>query len=248
MSACNLVVLAGAIFATGVAAISAIIAAVIDRSGAGVDWVSRTWGRQMLRIVGADLEVSGVENIDSGRSYIIISNHSSHFDIPTMYAALPTLQIRYLAKMELSRIPIFGRALVAAGHIMVDRSDRSKAIKSMRAARERILAGTSVSVFAEGTRSKDGRLAPFKKGGFMVSLETGVPILPLSIVGGWRIHQRDTWKITRGRTIRVVVHPPVDPAAFSLENREELMEVVRGAIVVGLEDGTPLQDRCPTSS
>lgn len=247
MPVCNLVVLAGLILVTGTAALSAMVAAVIDRSGAGVDWVSRTWGRQMLRIAGVDLEVSGIENIDPGRSYIIISNHSSHFDVPTMFAALPGLQIRYLAKKELLKIPIFGRALVVTGHIMIDRSDRAKAIESMRAARERILAGTSVSVFAEGTRSKDGRLGPFKKGGFMVALETGVPILPLSIVGGWRVHQRDTWKITRGKKVHVLVHPPVDTADFSLENRETLMDEVRDIVAGGLDEVAPLQDRCATS-
>ncbi|MFC1888319.1 lysophospholipid acyltransferase family protein [Thermodesulfobacteriota bacterium] len=248
MSACNLVVLTGLIFLTGVAALSAMAAAVIDRSGAGVDWVSRAWGRLMLRMAGVDLEVSGYENVDPGRSYIIISNHSSHFDVPTMFAALPDLQVRYLAKKELLKIPIFGHALIMAGHIMIDRSDREKAIESMRAARERILAGTSVSFFAEGTRSRDGRLGLFKKGGFMVALETGVPLLPLTIVGGWRVHHRDTWKITRGETIRVIVHPPVEPAGFSLETREALMETVRKAIAGGLEDGAPSQDRCATSN
>ena len=214
---------------TLLASSAAIICSFFDRRGRLIDIVSRTWAFLILKAAGAKVAVSGLEHLEPDRPYIVIANHASHFDVPVLVRAMPGLQLRWVAKKELLKIPVFGWAIQRAGHIIIDRSDRNAAYESMRHARTRIRNGTSVMVFAEGTRSVEGRMGPFKKGGFILAREVEVQILPVTICGSWRIHHKDSWRIHPG-TIDVVIGPPVDPSEDASGKMEDLIDGVRRTI------------------
>ena len=154
----------------------AIAPSLVTRTGNPVHRVARTWSRSILAVSGIRVAVSGLERIDPARPYIFMSNHQSNFDIPVLLAHLP-LQFRWLAKAELFKIPVFGRAMRGAGYISIDRADREAAFKSLGEAAETIRKGVAIMIFPEGTRSLDGTLKPFKKGGFVLAVDAGVPIL-----------------------------------------------------------------------
>lgn len=167
------------------------------------------------------------ETIRAGRQPVIfMSNHESQMDPPILIAALP-LPAVYIAKQELKYLPFIGWAAWAAGVIFIDRRDRERALGSIHAAALQIRAGKSVVIFPEGTRSRTGQLLPFKKGGFALALDAGVPIIPIATVGGFQVLPRGTLKFRPGR-YRVIVGEPVDPASHP--NREALMATVRSRI------------------
>jgi len=209
---------------------AAIICSLFDRSGRLIDLVTRTWAFLVLKTAGAKVAVCGIEHLMPGRPYVVVANHASHFDVPAMVRAMPGLQLRWVAKKELLKVPVFGWAIQRAGHIIIDRSDRKAAYESLRRARTRIRNGTSVMFFAEGTRSVDGRVGRFKKGGFFLAREVGVQILPVAVRGSWRIHRRETWQINPG-TIDIVIGRPVDPGEDTSGKIEELIEGVRRTVV-----------------
>jgi 1-acyl-sn-glycerol-3-phosphate acyltransferase len=169
-----------------------------------------------------------------GQSYVIMSNHQSHFDVLAFYGHF-LRQFRWVMKQELRKVPGLGAGCAAVGHIFIDRSSREAAIASLRAARPLLAGGISVMIFPEGTRSPDGRMLPFKKGGFMTALELGLPILPVSISGSRHVLPGRTMKLLPGR-IGIRIHAPIDPASYGLERRAELMADVRSSIARGLSD------------
>jgi 1-acyl-sn-glycerol-3-phosphate acyltransferase len=163
-----------------------------------------------------------------------MSNHRSQADIPAVIAALDEFQLRWVAKKELTRIPIFGWALQRAGHIIVDRSDHRQAVESLRAAREKMQTGISVVIFPEGTRSLPGqRLLPFKKGGFMLAHETGIPIVPVVVLGSGDVLPPHSWH-PRGGDVEVIVGPPIPVAGL---DRDELVRRVETFMLEHLEAG-----------
>jgi len=187
-----------------------ILLGLFDPVGKRVYEIGRFWSWTILKIGGVSLNVQGLTQLDPRRQYVFMANHQSNIDIPVLMQSLPGFQLRWIAKKELLWVPFFGWAMWAAKHITVDRSDRLDAVKSLKQAKERIDAGISVVVFPEGTRSKDGRLLPFKRGGFLLAIQTGAPIVPVTIngsgavlrVGGWRLH-RGKIDVTIGETIPV---------------------------------------------
>jgi 1-acyl-sn-glycerol-3-phosphate acyltransferase len=193
---------------------------------------ARFWARVGLRLAGVRLEVEGAGNPPAGQAVIYMPNHQSNFDILALFAGLPG-QFRWLAKEELFRIPLFGLAMRRTGYIAVDRADRRKALLSMQEAAQRIAAGTSVVVFPEGTRSPDGHLLPFKKGGFMLALQAQAPVVPVAIAGSHAVMPKGSRWI-RGGTIRVAIFPPVPTAGLDAAARDALMERVRVPIARAL--------------
>jgi 1-acyl-sn-glycerol-3-phosphate acyltransferase len=146
-------------------------------------------------------------------------------------AALQEFQLRWVAKVELTRVPVFGWALKHTGHIIIDRSNHVQAVATLRAARSKMEEGVSVVIFPEGTRSPaDQALLPFKKGGFMLALETGFPIVPIAVRGSREILPRGSWQPASGE-IEVVVGAPIPVAGV---DREELVERVRSFILTNL--------------
>jgi len=161
----------------------------------------------MFKASGISFTCSGKENIEPGKSYIYISNHSSILDIPSVKLSLP-FNVKFIAKKELFKIPLFGFAMKRVGQIPIDRQNRRKAIESLGIAKQRLKDGFSIWMAPEGTRSTDGNVGKFKKGAFMTARQAEVEIVPVSICGPWRILPRNTRKIVPGR-IDVHIHPPI---------------------------------------
>jgi 1-acyl-sn-glycerol-3-phosphate acyltransferase len=188
---------------------------------------ARFWARVSLLLAGVRLTVAGHEHLPEC-AVIYMPNHQSNFDILALHAGLP-VQFRWLAKEELFRIPLFGFAMRRTGYIAINRSDRKQAIQSMAEAARRISEGTSVIVFPEGTRSPDGALLPFKKGGFMLAIDAGAPIVPVAIRGSHDVMPKHSRWI-RGGHIRVTIFPAVPTAGTTPAGRDALMEAVRRPI------------------
>ena len=166
-----------------------------------------------------------------GQSYVILCNHQGDFDILALYGFLGR-QFRWVIKQELRRVPFLGWGCAAIGHIFVDRSNSRAAIASLEAAKPRLAGGVSVLFFPEGTRSTDGRLLPFKRGGFVMARQLGLPILPVTISGSLRVLPKRCL-FPRPGTIRVRFHPEIDTAAGA--SLEEIVERTRAAIESGLD-------------
>jgi 1-acyl-sn-glycerol-3-phosphate acyltransferase len=173
------IVLAWTILATMFFGISSILASFLDKTGNIAHRVARIWAASILRVSGIRVKLNGLKNIDPSKSYIYMANHQSNFDIPVLLAHLP-VQFRWLAKAELFKIPLFGLAMKRVGYISIDRSDFRSAVKSLKKAAETIRKGTSVVIFPEGTRSLDGKIHDFKKGGFIMAIDSRFPLFLLS--------------------------------------------------------------------
>lgn len=178
------------------------------------------------RIAGAKIKLVGFDKIDPAGTYIFMSNHVSNLDPPVLVPLIPR-RTSVLAKKEIWRIPILGRALDLAEIVPVERSNRDAALQSIKRAGEVMRHGINMTIYPEGTRSPDGRLLPFKKGPFHLALETGFPIVPVTILGTEEMMPKGS-NIVKSGTATLVFHAPIDPKAFP--NREELMEAVREAI------------------
>ncbi len=192
----------------------------------------RFWGWAGLRLAGVRITVSGQEHLPRTGATIFMPNHQSQFDILALFAGIPN-QFRWLAKAELFRIPLFGLAMRRAGYIPVTRDDRRKSLLSMQEAARRIIGGTSVIVFPEGTRSPDGHLLPFKKGGFMLALQSQVPIVPVAIHGSNRILPKHSFWL-QGGAIRIEILPSFPTAGLSPADREPLIAAVRSSLAEAL--------------
>lgn len=215
-------------------AASAIVCTLFDSSGRVYASHARIWARLSLALAGASVNIRGIEHIPDGPA-IFMSNHQSNFDILSLLATLPR-QIHWIAKKELFEIPVFGPSMLRGGYIPLDRSDGRKALKSMDNAARIIRDGKSVVMFPEGTRSRDTRLLPFKRGGFMLALKAGVPVVPVTISGGGRVNPAGRTRIYRG-VINITLHPPLTPeTAVSRASAETaLMEQVHNSIASALE-------------
>lgn len=197
--------------------------------------VGTAWAWLLCRVNFTRVRLVGRENARRGQAYVIMSNHQSHFDVLAFYGHWGR-QFRWVMKQELRRVPVLGAATAAYGNIFIDRSNREKAIEGLKAARPLFEQGISVMIFPEGTRSTDGRMREFKKGGFLLAIDAGLPILPVSITGTHRILPgRRMW--LRPGKVRITVHPPIETAGFAPEDRDRLMAVVRAAIASGLPEG-----------
>lgn len=185
------------------------------------------WSRALLRELGVRVRVHGAEHLRDWRPALVMSNHQSHYDVPVLFQVIPP-PLRMIAKAELGRVPIWGAAMRAAGIVFVDRSDRARAIASLALAKSELAQGVSVWIAPEGTRSRDGALGPFKKGGFVLAEEVGAEIVPVTISGTREVLPADSLDVQRGVEVQVTVHPRVDPRAFP--DRDALIAAVRAAI------------------
>lgn len=193
-----------------------------------VFWMARLWSRGLLAASGLRLEVSSRPVLDPSRAFVFMPNHQSLYDIPAMIATLP-LPAVFFAKRSLFQIPIFGWALRAGGFISVDRRDRSRAKESFSKAVRTLQKGRSTVIFPEGTRSLDGGLLPFERGGFLLAIKSGAAIVPAGIRGTMATRKRGGWKVTPG-TIRVVYGEPMETSDYSVRSRGELIESTRETI------------------
>jgi|SaaInl8_200m_RNA_FD_contig_101_126475_length_4442_multi_4_in_0_out_0_3 1-acyl-sn-glycerol-3-phosphate acyltransferase len=216
--------------------IIAIVVSVFETSGNMSHKVARAWSISCLLVSLIKVRVDGLWNIKPDCSYIYMANHQSNYDIYVLLGYLP-VQFRWLAKAMLFKIPIFGRAMRGAGYISIDRANRSLAIQSLKKAAETIRKGTSVVIFPEGTRSPDGRILPFKKGGFYLALDSGVPIVPVIIHGTRDIMAKNRLLIKPGNVL-VEVMKPVKTSGYTLETRYELMNKIQNIMREAVEKKT----------
>ena len=191
--------------------------------------IARLWARMLLRLASTTVRVIGVENVLTNRPQIFMANHQSDFDILVVLAHIPG-QFRWIAKQELFRIPIFGRAMRNAGYIEIDRQNHAKALQSIAEAARKIRDGKSVVTFPEGTRSQDGTVRPFKQGLFHLAIHAGVPIVPISIIGAHEIMPKRSLNVKPG-TITMIIDKPVEVTGYTIETRAELIERVRSIII-----------------
>ena len=206
----------------------AIIVSFFTRTGNPVHIIARIWARSILMASRVPVRVSGLSNIEPDKSYVYMANHQSNFDIPVLLGYLP-VQFRWLAKAELFKIPLFGRAMRGAGYVKIDRFNQESAFESINEAARKMRNGVSVMIFPEGTRSKDGRIKSFKKGGFFMAVDSGVPIVPVIIRGTWPIMAKTSLRINRG-DVEMEIAKPIDTTGYSKETKEELMNKVRTVI------------------
>ncbi len=221
------------IFTTGYFALLSILISYISKSPYTTHKIARIWAKSILLVSGIKVIAKGNSNIDPARNYIYMSNHMSNFDIPVLLAHLP-LHLRWLAKAELFEIPIFGPAMKSADYISIDRSNLRSAIRSLKKAAKNIRDGLSVLIFPEGTRSKDNNIQPFKKGGFVIAVDSGIPIIPVIIQGTWKIMPKKQFLIKPGNVI-LEIAKPVETANYTRKTTGDLMEKVRNVIVESFE-------------
>lgn len=210
-----------------------IVLSLIDGKGNLVHYIGKFWSLFNLHLTGTRLTVKGREKIERGKPYIVMSNHQSLLDVLALIGRIP-LQIRWIVKRELRKIPVFGYALERMGHIYIDRGDHENAYRGLDVAAERIRGGTSVIIFPEGTRSRDGRLMRFKKGGAYLAIKSGVSILPVTVNGGHFALPKGTMALMPGK-MEIIVGDPIDPTKYGDEGLEELMDDVKSAIEKNLD-------------
>ena len=216
------------ILSTVILGLLVIAVSFFTKKGIMVHYIARVWGKGILWASGIQVTTRGFDTGLMDRSCIYMSNHQSNYDIPVLYSGLP-VQFRWLAKAELFKIPLFGRSMRSAGYISIDRSNRKSAFQSLKKAAEMIRNGTSVMIFPEGTRSGDGILLPFKKGGFVLAVDAGVPIVPIRISGTHNIMPKGRLLISRGK-VRIDVGKPIQSADYTRKTKDDLMEQVRAAM------------------
>ena len=206
-----------------------IISLIFDRSGKAIHSIGRLWSRSLLLLSGVTVEVKGLENILAGKPQIFASNHQGAFDILALQAFIP-IQFRWVAKRSLFKIPIIGWSMSLAGYVSMDRERAGSAYRSIETAAEKVRNGICVLIFPEGTRSATGELLPFKRGGFLLAIKSGAPVVPLSIRGSTGIMRKGSLFIRPG-LIKIAIGRPIQTAGA---DEKALMAGVRKAIEDGL--------------
>ena len=227
---------------SGFFAVITILTSFVSTDGETPHKVARIWAKCILAASNIKVTVKGLSNLDRTGSYIYMPNHVSNFDIPVLQAYLP-VQFRWLAKAELFKIPIFGYAMKRAGYISINRFDRKSAIQSLNKAAEIIRNGTSVIIFPEGTRSQNQNIQSFKKGGFVLAVDSGVPIIPIIIHGTWTIMQKKQILVRPGNVV-LEIKKPIKTSDYTRKTKDDLMEKIRNIILDSYEKNKKNETLC----
>ncbi len=220
------------VFSTIIHATAPIVAAILRiryRPGGVYDWGTNDWSRDLLAAAGTKVRAEGLERIPRDQPVVYASNHSSMFDIWALAATLPG-SVRFVAKEELTRVPLLGPGMLAAGHISIDRGRKKQAFEAYARAAQTIRSGFSAVVFPEGTRSRTGELLPFKNAPFGLAIAAQVPLVPVYVhntfeilpKGGFRLHPRP---------ILIRIGEPIPTEGLTPQDRERLRDRVRAAIL-----------------
>jgi 1-acyl-sn-glycerol-3-phosphate acyltransferase len=216
-----------------------LASSLFETRGRFAHWCARTWSRLILRTTGVRVDVTGLDRIDPDGTYVFVANHQSIYDIPILFWSVPN-QLRIIAKESLGNFPFLGWHLRRTGHMLVDRSRPDKS-RIFGWASRLTADGLSLIVFPEGTRSADGRVGRFKGGSFFLALESGLPVVPLSVVGSRHVMLKGRLATYPGH-VRLIVHPPIDTTGLSGRDAREFAERVREIIAPDAEtdlDQTP---------
>lgn len=195
---------------------------------AAIARIIRTWARAIVWAAGIELHAENLELIDPARRYILIANHYSYFDIPCIFAAIPQ-PIRFMAKVSLFKIPIFGWALARSGFIPIDRKNRRTAVKSFDLAGERIRRGNTIVVFPEEGRSRERAMRPFQRGAFLLAIKSELPIVPMAIKGTYDVMRAGQLRVKRG-PVTITLTPPIETSGVSVRDKERLSQEARSRI------------------
>lgn len=193
-------------------------------------WGGILWSRFCCILTPVTLRKSGMHHVRRDQTYVLVANHQSYYDVLVLVGYLP-LNLKWVMKQELRKIPVFGYACEKVGHIFVDRSNRKAALASVEKAKATIQNGSGIMFMPEGTRSTDGKLLPFKKGAFRFALDIGLPIVPVTIAGTHNILPTGTLDLYPGPA-SITIHEPIDPTPYGEERIDELIELVRLTISV----------------
>jgi len=202
---------------------AAILRALRGAPAASVHRSYVGFARVCVRIAGTELMLRGADRIAPGRSYVVVVNHESTWDPICVVAALPYLLLRFLAKGQLMRIPIFGNALALTGNVRVERTQTAGDVSRVQEGMDRRDPAVSVLFFAEGTRSRDGAFRPFRMGAFATALASGLPVLPIAVAGTYAIWPKGTLRLAR-RPVAIEVGEPISTTGLTFEDRGALRD------------------------
>jgi 1-acyl-sn-glycerol-3-phosphate acyltransferase len=190
---------------------ASIVSSLWDRRGRFAHGCARAWSWLILKTTGVTVDVEGLDRLQSGKTYVFVANHQSHYDTPVVFSSLP-YQLRIIAKASLAQFPVLGWHLKRGGHLFVDRRnpDRSGILRRWRAL---VSEGLSLIIYAEGTRSADGRVARFRAGSFLLAIQAGLPVVPLAIVGTRSVMPKGRLRTEPGAVV-LIVHDPITPPAI----------------------------------
>jgi len=206
-----------------------ILLSLFDPAGKSLHFFARLWARTIIAAAGVRVRVRGAENLPADSPMIIVSNHQGYFDIFVLMGYIPR-RLGWIAKKELYRIPVFSFAMRRYGNIMIDRSNRDRARRSLQIAAEKVRGGQSVLIFPEGTRSPDGKVHVFKKGCYYLAEASGAPIIPVSISGSFEVMPKKTFRLHPG-TIEMVIGEPVSVRASDHADRNGFLDRLRRTII-----------------
>jgi 1-acyl-sn-glycerol-3-phosphate acyltransferase len=214
---------------------ASIVSSFFDRNGHFAHACARTWSWLILTTTGVEVAVVGLEKLTPGTTYIFVANHSSHYDTPVVFTHLP-YQVRIIAKQSLAMFPVLGWHLKRGGHLFVDRKDpdRTGILKRWRAL---VSQGLSLIVYPEGTRTEDGHVARFKAGSFLLAIQAGLPIVPLSIVGNRAVMPKGRLR-TEPAHVSLIVHDPIQPPVLvepTVHDAKDLAERVHNIVAASIE-------------
>lgn len=218
---------------------ASIISSLWDRRGYFAHGCARAWSWLILKTTGVRVAVEGLDRIEPRKTYIFVSNHQSIYDIPVIFASLP-YQLRIIAKQSLARFPVLGWHLRRGGHLFVDRQRPDRA-GILRRWRQLVSEGLSLIIFAEGTRSWDGRVARFKAGSFMLAIEAGLPIVPVAVIGTRKVMPKGRLR-TEPADVKLVVHAPIEVPAVStptVHDAKALADQVHAIVAAAVQGGQP---------
>jgi len=218
---------------------ASIISSLFDRRGFFAHGCACVWSSLILRTTGVRVTVEGLNRISRGATYVFVSNHQSIYDTPVIFASLP-YQLRIIAKESLASFPVLGWHLKRGGHLFVDREhpDRAGILKRWRAL---VSEGLSLIIYAEGTRSPDGRVARFKAGSFMLAIQAGLPIVPLAVIGTRRVMPKGRLR-AEPADVRLVVHDPIQPPAIemsTIQDAKALADRVHDIVAAAVDGEQP---------
>ena len=224
-----------AAIATIILGISVMVAGMLSRTGNLAFSISKLWAYIMLAVSFVRTEIKNKDKILKGKSYIIISNHQSFCDIIALVTTLG-IQYRWFIKKEILKTPIFGYALYASRNIFIDRSNTARAIESINKGIDRLPRDVSIMVFPEGTRSPDGQIHEFKKGGFVTAVRRKIPILPVTVNGSRRVLPKKSLTLKPGK-IQVVIGDPIDTSGYTTDTVQELIDKTRQVVIANFDPG-----------
>lgn len=235
----------GLFVVTLILAPSLIVISLFTASGWPPYRISTWWARGVALCMGLTFSIRGEENIGQGVSYLITPNHQGNADILALLTTMP-IPFRWVIKQELLKIPLFGPALGRTGAIAIDRSNPQEAIRRLEEGKKKLEGGWSVLIYPEGTRSSDEHLQPFKKGAFMMAVQTGIPILPVTCNGAFRVLPKKTILFRPGH-IELVIAAPIKTEGLTEKDVPDLMERTRQAMLSNLDPDFDPFDRAARS-